>query len=68
MNKHIGLVKEGTLVNFPYSARTFMKVSTAEGIGAVVDIVNGELIMVRDLPKFDYGFTCVELEEKIFVM
>lgn len=68
MYQHIGFVKDGTLVNFPHSARTFMKVSTAEGIGAVVDIVDGELIMVRDLPQFDYGPACVELEEKIFVM
>jgi hypothetical protein len=45
-----------------------MKVSTAEGIGAVVDIANGELIMMRDLPQYDYGFTCVELEEKVYVM
>ena len=68
MNQHIGLVKEGTLVNFPHSAITFMKVCTEDGLGGVVDLANGELIMVRDLPRFDYGPACVELEEKVYVM
>lgn len=68
MYQHIGFVKDGTLVNFPHSARTFMKVCTEDGLGGVVDIVDGELIMVRDLPKFDLGPACVELEEKIYVM
>jgi len=68
MYQHIGFVKDGTLVNFPHSARTFMKVCTEDGLGGVVDITNGQLIMVRDLPKFDLGPACVELDEKIFVM
>jgi hypothetical protein len=68
MYQHIGFVKDGTLVSFPHSARTFMKVCTADGLGGVVDIVSGELIMIRDLPLFDLGPTCVELQEKVFVM
>jgi hypothetical protein len=68
MYQHIGSVKEGTLVNFSNSPRTFMKVCTEDGLGGVVDLANGELIMVRDLPKFEYGPACVELEEKVYVM
>lgn len=68
MYQHIGSVKDGTLVNFLYSARTFMKVCTEDGVGGVVDLANGELIMVRDLPKFGLGPACVELEEKVYVM
>lgn len=68
MYQHIGSVKEGTLVNFSNSARIFMKVCTEDGLGGVVDLANGELIMVRNLPKFGYGPACVELEEKVYVM
>ena len=68
MLDHIGGIPDGHLVEFPHSARTFMKVCTREGLGGVVDIVSGELIMTSDLPAYGLGVWCVELyEEKVCV-
>lgn len=60
MFDHIGGVPDGHIVEFPHSARTFMKVCTKEGLGGIVDIVTGELIMVSDLPKHGLDVWCVE--------
>lgn len=65
MLDHIGSIRDGHLVEFPHSARTFMKVCTCDGIGGVVDIVTGELIMVRDLSNHGLDVWCSErLEEE----
>lgn len=60
MLDHIGGIPEGHIVEFPHSARTFMKVCTKEGLGGVVDIITGELIMTSDLPKYGLDVWCSE--------
>ena len=60
MLDHISGIPDGHIVNFPNSARTFMKVCTKEGQGGVVDIVTGELIMVSNLPQYGLDVWCSE--------
>lgn len=60
MLDHIGGIPDRHLVEFPHSARTFMKVSTKDGLGGVVDILTGELIMVSDLPQYGLDVWCSE--------
>ena len=60
MLDHIGGIPNGHIVEFPHSARTFMKVCTREGLGGVVDIVTGELIMTSDLPRYGLDMWCSE--------
>ena len=60
MLNHIGSIPDGHIVEFPHSARTFMKVCTREGLGGVVDIATGELIMTADLPRCGLDVWCSE--------
>ena len=60
MLNHIGCIPDGHLVKFPNSTRTFMKVCTRDGLGGVVDITTGELIMTRDLHKYNFDVWCSE--------
>lgn len=60
MLDHIGGIPDGHIVEFPHSARTFMKVCTGEGLGGVVDIVTGELIMTNDLSRYGLDVWCSE--------
>lgn len=60
MLDHVGGIPDGRIVEFPHSARTFMKVCTREGLGGIVDIVTGELIMISDLSQYGLDVWCSE--------
>jgi len=53
---HIGNAWDGAIVQFPASARYFMKVCNAkDGTGGVVDIVKGQYIPTHDLDDYKLG-------------
>lgn len=51
MKTHIGFIKEGTILDFPNSAYTYMKVCDRNGVGGVVNLSTGLYIPTSDLEK-----------------
>ena len=55
---HYASVKDGAVVQFPFSAYYFMKVCTRDGHGAVVNLWTGELLFARELEADNLGHYC----------
>lgn len=55
---HFASVKDGSVVQFPFSAYYFMKVCTRHGEGAVVNLWTGELLTKTDLEVDGLGVYC----------
>lgn len=54
--EHYGFAPDGAIIQFPNSARYFMKVTRRyDGTGGVVDINKGEYIPNYDLAKYELG-------------
>ena len=54
--EHYGFAPDGAIIQFPNSARYFMKVTRHyDGTGGVVDIHKGEYIPNCDLAKYELG-------------
>lgn len=51
MKTHIGFIKEGTILDFPNSAYTYMKVCDRNGVGGIVNLSTGRYIAIDDLIK-----------------
>lgn len=55
---HYASVKDGAVVQFPFSAYYFMKVCTRDGHGAIVNLWTGELLFARELEADNLGHYC----------
>lgn len=56
---HIGSVKDGSIVMFPFSAYYFMKVcNPSTGVGGVVELFHGAYLTYDDLEKRELGVYC----------
>ena len=55
---HIGFVPDGAVIEFPHSAYIYMKVCSADGMGAVVRLFGGLYLTMSDLDKRDLGVMC----------
>jgi hypothetical protein len=54
--EHYGFARDGAIIQFPNSARYFMKVTRRyDGTSGVVDILKGEYIPNYDLAKYELG-------------
>lgn len=63
---HIGMVIDGAIVQFPHSARYFMKVCDSHtGTGGVVDIFKVEFIPTNRLESYGLGMQVEILAETI---
>lgn len=55
---HYAIVKDGAVVQFPFSAYYFMKVSTRDDHCAIVNLWTGELLFSRHLEQDNLGHYC----------
>lgn len=55
---HYASVKDGAVVQFPFSAYYFMKVCTRDGQGGVVNLWTGELLFNERLEQDNLGYYC----------
>lgn len=55
---HFASVKDGSIIQFPFSACYFMKVCSRDGIGAVVNLFTGELLNKTHLMQDNLGLYC----------
>ena len=55
---HYASVKDGAIVQFPFSAYYFLKVCTRDGHGAIVNLLTGELLFARELEADNLGQYC----------
>lgn len=55
---HYASVKDGAVIQFPFSAYYFMKVCTRDGHGAVVNLCTGELLFNEHLEQDNLGYYC----------
>lgn len=55
---HVSSVKDGTIITFPCSVASYMKVCDKEGVGGVVRLPDGYYISVRDLEAEGLGTKC----------
>lgn len=58
MIEHFGSVKDGAIIQFPFSAYYFMKVCSRDGVGAVVNLFTGELLFNQHLEQDKLGHYC----------
>lgn len=62
---HFASVKDGAVVQFPFSAYYFMKVCTRRGEGAVVNLWTGELLTKTDLENDGLGIYCKVVSDSL---
>lgn len=58
MIEHFGSVKDGAIIQFPFSAYYFMKVCSRDGVDAVVNLFTGELLNKTHLMQENLGLYC----------
>lgn len=62
---HYASVKDGAVVQFPFSAYYFMKVCTRRGEGGVVNLWTGELLTKTDLETDGLGVYCKVISDSL---
>lgn len=62
---HYASVKDGAIIQFPFSAYYFMKVCSRDGIGAVVNLFTGELLNKNHLMQDNLGLYCKVVADNI---
>lgn len=62
---HFGSVKDGAIIQFPFSTYYFMKVCSRDGIGAVVNLFTGELLNKTHLMQDNLGLYCKVVADNI---
>lgn len=62
---HYASVKDGAIIQFPFSAYYFMKVCSRDGIGAIVNLFTGELLNKNHLMQDNLGLYCKVVADNI---
>lgn len=62
---HYASVKDGAIVQFPFSAYYFLKVCTRRGEGGVVNLWTGELLTKSDLETDGLGVYCKVISDSL---
>ena len=62
---HYASVKDGAVVQFPFSAYYFMKVCTRRGEGGVVNLWTGELLTKINLETDGLGVYCKVISDSL---
>ena len=62
---HYASVKDGAVVQFPFSAYYFLKVCTRRGEGGVVNLWTGELFTKSDLETDGLGVYCKVISDSL---